>query len=91
MDKERIGDSEAVISDLRRPSGSGMSSETLLFNAKSKEPKSNTEYSLVARLAPTPADIPVFQKYDLDLQVRIMKIVQERTSIPIPNVLWLGN
>ena len=87
--KERIGDSEATISDLRRPSGSGMSSETLLFNTKAKNTNHNTEYSLVARLAPTPADIPVFQKYDLDLQVRIMKIVQERTSIPVPNVLWL--
>ncbi len=87
--KEKISDSEAVITDLRRPSGSGMSSETLLFNAKSENTNSSNESSLVARLAPTPADIPVFQKYDLDLQVRIMKIVREKTSIPVPDVLWL--
>ena len=45
--------------------------------------------TLVARLAPTPADIPVFQNMTLIFKSSIMKIVQERTSIPIPNVLWL--
>ena len=29
--REKVTDAEAVISNLRRPSGSGMSSETLLF------------------------------------------------------------
>ena len=87
--REKATDSEAVISDLRRPSGSGMSSETLLFTTDSKNADLSSEQRLVARLAPTSGDIPVFQEYDLDLQVQIMKIIRERTSIPVPNVLWL--
>ena len=87
--REKVADSEAAISDLRRPSGSGMSSETLLFTTNSKNTDLSNGQRLVARLAPTSEDIPVFQEYDLDLQVQIMKIIRERTSIPVPNVLWL--
>ena len=87
--REKVTNPQITISDLRRPSGSGMSSETLLFSANSKSENSGLERQLVARLAPTPEDIPVFQKYDLEFQVRTMKIVQERTTIPVPNVLWL--
>ena len=83
--REKVTDSEVVISDLRRPSGSGMSSETLLFTIDSKNADLSSEQRLVARLAPTSEDIPVFQEYDLDLQVQIMKIIRERTSIPVPN------
>ena len=87
--REKATDAEAVISNLRRPSGSGMSSETLLFTTDSKNADLSSEQRLVARLAPTSEDIPVFQEYDLGLQVQIMKIIRERTSIPVPNVLWL--
>ena len=71
--REKVTDSEVVISDLRRPSGSGMSSETLLFTTDSKNTDLSSEQRLVARLAPTSEDIPVFHEYDLDLQVQIMK------------------
>jgi aminoglycoside phosphotransferase (APT) family kinase protein len=87
--QREVTDSGAFISDLRRPTGSGMSSETLLFAASWDSGKYNENRQLVARLAPTPEDIPVFPSYDLDLQVQTMRLVRERTSIPTPRVLWL--
>ena len=48
-----------------------MSSETLLFESTWGE--GNKVHKLVARLAPTDQDIPVFP-YDLSSQVKVMKL-----------------
>ena len=61
-----------------------MSSETILFDAAWG---GNTE-RLVARLAPDPADVTVFPSYDLERQFRVMKLVGELTSVPVPSVHW---
>ena len=84
-----VADTGASITDLRRPSGSGMSSETLLFTAYLRNDGVREEQQLVARLAPTSEDIPVFPAYDLALQFQTMKLVGEKTTIPVPRVLWL--
>jgi aminoglycoside phosphotransferase (APT) family kinase protein len=74
----------ASVTELHGTSASGMSSETLLFhaewNAESRE--------LVARLAPDPADAPVFPEYDMDRQFRIIRTVGELSDVPVPDALW---
>lgn len=71
----------ATISGLSQP-GNGMSSESLLFDATAD----GVTHRFVARMAPLPAVIPVFETYDLDLQARAMRLVAERTSVPVPEV-----
>ena len=85
----KVSDGNAMISDFRRPSGSGMSSETLLFSATWETEQGQQHSNLVARLAPTDQDIPVFPSYNLSLQVEAMRLVETQTKIPVPRTLWL--
>lgn len=75
---------DAQISELRVP-GSGMSSETLLFDAVWPEGTG----SFAARLAPPHDAVPVFPRYDLAAQYRVIRIVEEHSSAPVPVVRWL--
>jgi aminoglycoside phosphotransferase (APT) family kinase protein len=61
----------------------GMSSESILFDVE----HDGTLDRLVARLAPLPSLVPVFQHYDIELQAKAMRIVGERTDVPVPEVL----
>ena len=69
-----------VITDVRAPA-SGMANETVLFRLDGDP--------LVARLAPLPDSHPTFPTYDLDLQRRVMQLVQAHTSVPVPGVVHL--
>lgn len=77
------------VSDVRAPA-SGMANETLLFSIDGRP--------FAARLAPRPGSpFPTFPTYDLEAQRRVMDLVQERTSVPVPRVElletsdeWLG-
>jgi len=60
----------------------GMSSESALFDVSIDGV--TTQY--VARMAPLPNVIPVFQDYDIELQAKAMRLVGERTSVPVPEV-----
>ena len=60
----------------------GMSSESVLFDVTLDG--ATTQY--VARMAPMAHVIPVFETYDIELQARAMKIVGERTTVPVPEV-----
>lgn len=79
----------ATVTDVRAPA-SGMSNETILFRLDGE--------ALVARLAPAPdAPYPTFPTYDLEFQQRVVSLVAERTSVPVPEVVhlersetWLG-
>ena len=82
------GEKNAIISEFDRPSGSGMSSETLLFESTWGEGEKKVHKKLVVRLAPTDQDIPVFPAYDLSSQVKVMKLVEQLTDIKVPKVLW---
>lgn len=79
------GDAGAEVGDLSVPEGSGMSSETLLFDAT----WDGEAHPLVARLAPTAQDTPVFRSYDLEMQFKILRLVGESSSVPVPNARWL--
>ncbi|TQK31227.1 phosphotransferase family protein [Arthrobacter sp. SLBN-53] len=63
----------------------GMSSETILLTARWDE----ETLPLVARVAPTAADVPVFSSYRLDHQFDLMRLVDELTDVPVPAVRWI--
>ncbi|MGI9592221.1 MAG: phosphotransferase family protein, partial [Myxococcota bacterium] len=66
----------------------GMSSETLLFEARVREAGAARSLPLVARLAPHDRDVPVFPRYDLAAQFRLLELVG-RQGVPAPAVRWI--
>ena len=77
----------ARIPHLETP-GNGMSSETVLFELRL--PDDRTE-ELVVRLAAPDDAVPVFPRYDLESQARVMELVGRRTAAPVPRVLFVEN
>lgn len=63
----------------------GMSSETILLTAR----WGDDEQRLVARVAPTSGDVPVFSSYRLDHQFELMRLIEELTDVPVPRVRWI--
>jgi len=81
------------IGTLTTPTSGGMSSETVLFDATWNETGergggSAQRHALVARLAPEDSAVPVFPRYDLDRQSRVIRLVGARTAVPVPQVRW---
>ena len=74
---------------VRVPEANGMSSETVLLDARWTEGGERVERALVARIAPEAATVPVFPRYDLAAQFRTMQQVRELTDVPVPEVHWL--
>ncbi|MBG0856802.1 phosphotransferase family protein [Streptomyces spinoverrucosus] len=68
------------------PASNGMSSETLLFDIEHPEPPLR---ACALRLAADPAAYTVFPVYDMARQYRTLRLVAERTDVPVPRVLWL--
>jgi len=64
----------------------GMSSETLVFDASWIEDGERRTHEYVARVAPSAEDVPVFMGYALQDQYDAMRIVGERTDVPVPVV-----
>lgn len=81
--------SEPEVLDLHVPEANGMSSETVLLDARWNEGGEQVERSLVARIAPEGTTVPVFPRYDLEAQFRTMQLVRELTEVPVPQVHWL--
>jgi aminoglycoside phosphotransferase (APT) family kinase protein len=65
-----------------------MSSETILFDARWHEGGRTREERLVARIAPDADDVPVFPDYDLERQFLVIRLVNERTQVPVPPLWW---
>jgi len=80
-----------VLTELSTPESTGMSSETVLFTACWHEGGTPIERRLVARIAPPSTAYPLFTAYDLDMQFRVMRLVGEHTSVPVPEALWYEN
>jgi aminoglycoside phosphotransferase (APT) family kinase protein len=74
----------AVVGPLEAPSGNGMSSDTVVFDVATDE----RSMGCVARLAPQDDAVPVFPDYDLARQFRVMQLVAEHSSVPVPRPLW---
>jgi aminoglycoside phosphotransferase (APT) family kinase protein len=82
--RSRVGGS-ATVGPISIPEGTGMSSETLLFDLEHEGATS----SLVARLRPNMADWPVFPVYDLEQQARAMQLVGAHSDVPVPTVKFI--
>ncbi|GAA2423576.1 phosphotransferase family protein [Actinomadura vinacea] len=78
----------ARIPSLETPSTSGFSSETLMFDAAWPEPPGGPERRepYVARVAP--ARYQIFPEPRFEEQYRLMRILDERTDIPVPPIRW---
>ncbi|MET9546393.1 phosphotransferase family protein [Streptomyces sp. NPDC006627] len=80
----RLPGAKAV--DVSVPESNGMSSETLLFTVEHPEPPLR---GCALRLAADPAAYTIFPVYDMPRQYRTMRLLTERTDLPVPRVLWL--
>lgn len=86
----RLGpDARPSVAEVRSPAATGMSSETLLFDASWTDGGERCDGAFVARVAPDPSDVPVFPRYDLGAQFRLLEIVAAHSTVPVPRVRWL--
>ncbi len=67
----------------------GMSSETIILTGRWTQDGQEHEQKWVARVAPAPQDVPVFSSYRLDHQFEVIRLVAEKTDVPVPQVRWL--
>jgi aminoglycoside phosphotransferase (APT) family kinase protein len=67
----------------------GMSSETIILTGRWNEDGQQREAKWVARVAPTAEDVPVFSSYRMDHQFDVIRLVGEKTDVPVPRVRWL--
>src|SRR5262245_53195624 len=77
------------VSEVTAPSGTGLSSETLLFDAHWRERGEPHGGSFVARMSPDMTRFPVFPTYDLALQYRCLELVRTNSDVPVPRTRWL--
>lgn len=68
--------------------GTGMSSDTMLFDVTWSDGGTPRSERLVARVAPLGDDVPVFRSYDLDKQFETIRLVGELSEVPVPRVRW---
>jgi aminoglycoside phosphotransferase (APT) family kinase protein len=81
-------DAAPSVSSIKTPTSTGMSSETLLFDAAWQDGDQAVSKACAARLRPDMSAVPVFPTYDLEMQYRLMGLVRERTRLPVPQTLW---
>jgi len=79
---------EHSVDSIGGTSATGMSSETLLFDASWQEGGQRRQERLVARVAPIGDDVPVFPTYDLPGQFLTSKTVGSLTDVPVPPPWW---
>jgi aminoglycoside phosphotransferase (APT) family kinase protein len=80
---------DARVTEVRGTDANGMSSDTVLFSASWRDPDGSAHgESLVARVAPDAADVPVFPTYDMRGQFDVMRLAGELSGAPVPDALW---
>ena len=84
--KPRLEADELTLSELRGPSETGFSSDTLLFDASVRGGSGERVEPLVARIEPR--GFNVFPSYDVSLQFRVMDALAP-TPVPVPRMRWL--
>ena len=81
--------SDPVITEVSSPESNGMSSETLLFTAAwNEDGAAGRPTAWWPASSPPATDYPVFTTYDLDMQFRVMRLVRDHTSVPVPETFW---
>ncbi len=79
--------SDFEIGDLRGPSDTGFSSDTLMFELVYVEEGEAKRESLVARIEPA-GGFPIFPSYDVAQQFHVMRAM-EAQGVPVPRMRWL--
>lgn len=79
---------EVVVDGARSPDATGMSSETILFTGRWTAPSGPVTQELVARVEPGADALPLFPRYDLESQFRLLELVGAETTVPVPKPLW---
>ena len=81
--------SNPQVHDVVGTAANGMSSDTVLFSAWWREPDgTRRDESLVARIAPDAADVPVFPSYGMSGQFEAIRLVQRLSTAPVPAPRW---
>jgi len=80
--------SAPVVSELVAPDANGVSTETLLFGVRWSSDGEVQSSAMVARVAPDPANMPIFPVYDIEGQFRTVKTIGELGVVPVPTVHW---
>jgi aminoglycoside phosphotransferase (APT) family kinase protein len=76
-----------AIDELRGPSATGFSSDTLIFDLSYRQGGDSRKESLVVRIEPS-GGFPVFPHYDVALQFDAMRAMKEK-GVPVPSMRWL--
>jgi aminoglycoside phosphotransferase (APT) family kinase protein len=74
--------SDARVTNVRMPQESGMSNETLMFDAAWSEGATPRMQAMVARIAPT-AD-GIYLDYDIQREYRLMSALGSNRDVPVP-------
>jgi aminoglycoside phosphotransferase (APT) family kinase protein len=77
-----------TIRGVRMPSSGGLSSTSLLFEADWSSGGTPQRGAYVARMAPEQSAVPVFARYDLPGQYRLIEEVSKRCQVPLPRLRW---
>ncbi|HET6817771.1 MAG TPA: phosphotransferase family protein [Mycobacteriales bacterium] len=82
-------DAAPSVRNVRGTDANGMSSDTVLFDATWQDSDgTGRDESLVARVAPDAADVPVFPTYDMQGQFDVVRLAGELSGAPVPDTLW---
>ncbi|MFC4126621.1 phosphotransferase family protein [Nocardia rhizosphaerae] len=76
---------EVTVGELSKPSTGGMSSTTVLFDARWADGGG----AFVLRMAPEDSSFPVFESYDLPMQYEVMSGVAAASTVAVPPLRWL--
>lgn len=83
----RLPDARDIrVSGVTVPSASGLSTETVLFDAAWTENGVAHEQGMVARVQPEGSG--VFEQYDLEKEARVMRALADHTPVPAPKILF---
>jgi aminoglycoside phosphotransferase (APT) family kinase protein len=86
---ERVGASDPPdLTGARMPASGGLSSTSLLFEAAWSSEGTPCRGAYVARMAPEMSAVPVFPRYDLPGQYRLIEQVSKRCEVPLPRLRW---
>src|SRR5258707_13593691 len=86
---ERVGASDPPdLTGARMPASGGLSSTSLLFEAAWSSEGMPCRGAYVARMAPEMSAVPVFPRYDLPGQHRLIEQVSKRCEVPLPRLRW---
>jgi aminoglycoside phosphotransferase (APT) family kinase protein len=81
-------DSNPVIMEVVSPESTGMSSETHLISTSWTDRGVSEVHRLAVRIEPPSDARPVFTTYDLGRQFRVMALVRDHTTVPVPDTYW---